>query len=74
MFFRISKLNFIILFTIACTTNLFPQKISLDSLIQIHQNNPQNEKTLIEMCKASKAIGKPNATSKIVDHILEDKL
>ncbi len=49
MFFRISKLNFIILFTIACTTNLFPQKISLDSLIQIHQNNPQNEKTLIEI-------------------------
>ncbi len=49
MFFRISKLNFIILLTIACTTNLFPQKISLDSLIQIHQNNPQNEKTLIEI-------------------------
>jgi len=49
MFFRISKLNFIILFTIACTTNLFPQKISLDSLIQIHQNNPQNEKTLIKI-------------------------
>ena len=49
MFFRISKLNFIILFTIACTTNLFPQKISLDSLIQTHQNNPQNEKTLIKI-------------------------
>ena len=49
MFFRISKLNFIILFTIACTTNLFPQKISLDSLIQIHQNNPQNEKTLTKI-------------------------
>ena len=49
MFFRISKINFIILFTIACTTNLFPQKISLDSLVQIHQNNPQNEKTLIKI-------------------------
>ena len=49
MFFITSKLNFILLFTIACTTYLFPQKISLDSLIQIHQNNPQNEKTLIEI-------------------------
>jgi len=49
MFFRISKLNFIILFTIACTSYLFPQKISLDSLIQLHQNNPQNEKILIEI-------------------------
>ncbi|MAU30858.1 MAG: hypothetical protein CMC36_02985 [Flavobacteriaceae bacterium] len=49
MFFRISKLNFIILFTIACTTYLFPQKISLDSLIQIHHNKPQDEKILIEI-------------------------
>ena len=49
MFFRISKLNFIILFTIACTSYLFPQKISLDSLIQIHQNKPQDEKILIEI-------------------------
>ena len=49
MFFRISKLNFITIFTIACTTYLFPQKISLDSLIQIHQNKPQNEKILIEI-------------------------
>ena len=49
MFFRISKLNFITIFTIACTTHLFPQKISLDSLIQIHQNKPQNEKILIEI-------------------------
>ena len=51
MFFRISKLNFIILFTIACTTYLFPQKISLDSLVKIHQNKPQNEKILIEIGK-----------------------
>ena len=49
MFFRTSKLNFILLFTIACTTYLFPQKISLDSLIQIHQNKPQDEKILIEI-------------------------
>ena len=49
MFFRISKLNFITIFTIACTTYLFPQKISLDSLIQIHQNKPKNEKILIEI-------------------------
>ena len=49
MFFRTSKLNFISLFTIACTTYLFPQKISLDSLIQIHQNKPQDEKILIEI-------------------------
>ena len=49
MFFRISKLNFITLFTIAYTTYLFPQKISLDSLIQIHQNKPQDEKILIEI-------------------------
>ena len=49
MFFITSKLNFILLFTIACTTYLFPQKISLDSLIQIHQNKPQNEKILIEI-------------------------
>ena len=33
-----------------------------------------NEKALNEMRKASKAMGKPNATSKIVDHILEQKL
>jgi tetratricopeptide (TPR) repeat protein len=49
MFFITSKLNFILLFTIACTTYLFPQKISLDSLIQIHQNKPQDEKILIEI-------------------------
>ena len=49
MFFRISKLNFIILFTIACKTYLFPQKISLDSLTQIHHNKPQDEKILIEI-------------------------
>ena len=49
MFFITSKLNFIILFTIACTTYLFPQKISLDSLIQIHQNKPQDKKILIEI-------------------------
>jgi len=49
IFFRISKLNFILLFTIACTTYLFPQKISLDSLIQIHQNKPHDEKILIEI-------------------------
>ena len=33
-----------------------------------------NEKALNEMRKASKAMGKPNATSKIVDHVLEQKL
>ena len=33
-----------------------------------------NEKALNEMHKASKAMGKPNATSKIVDHVLEQKL
>ena len=33
-----------------------------------------NEKALDEMHKASKAMGKPNATSKIVDHVLEQKL
>ena len=49
MYFRISKLNFITLFTIAYTSYLFPQKISLDSLIQIHQNKPQNEKIIIEI-------------------------
>ena len=49
MFFITSKLNFILLFTIAYTTYLFPQKISLDSLIQIHQNKPQDEKILIEI-------------------------
>ena len=49
MFFITSKLNFILLFTIACTTYLFPQKNSLDSLIQIHQNKPQDEKILIEI-------------------------
>ena len=49
MFFITSKLNFILLFTIACTTYLFPQKVSLDSLIQIHQNKPQDEKILIEI-------------------------
>ena len=49
MFFITSKLNFILLFTIACTTYLFPQKISFDSLIQIHQNKPQDEKILIEI-------------------------
>ena len=49
MFFITSKLNFILLFTIACTTYLFPQKISLDSLIQIHQNKPQDEKILIKI-------------------------
>tara|TARA_Y200000002_G_scaffold118515_2_gene97033 strand:+ start:4383 stop:5264 length:882 start_codon:yes stop_codon:yes gene_type:complete len=49
MFFRISKLNFIILFIIACKTCLFPQKFSLDSLIQIHNNKPQDEKILIEI-------------------------
>ena len=49
MLFITSKLNFILLFTIACTTYLFPQKISLDSLIQIHQNKPQDEKILIEI-------------------------
>ena len=49
MFFITSKLNFILLFTIACTNYLFPQKISLDSLIQIHQNKPQDEKILIEI-------------------------
>jgi len=49
MFFINSKLNFILLFTIAYTTYLFPQKISLDSLIQIHQNKPQDEKILIEI-------------------------
>jgi len=49
MFFRISKLNFITLFTVACTSYLFPQKFSLDSLIQIHQNKPQDEKILIEI-------------------------
>ena len=49
MFFITSKLNFILLFTIACTTYLFPQKSSLDSLIQIHQNKPQDEKILIEI-------------------------
>ena len=49
MFFITSKLNFILLFTIACTTYLFPQKISLDSLIQIHKNKPQDEKILIEI-------------------------
>jgi len=49
MFFRTSKLNFILLFTIACTTYLFPQKVSLDSLVQIHQNKPQDEKILIEI-------------------------
>ena len=49
MFIITSKLNFILLFSIACTTYLFPQKISLDSLIQIHQNKPQDEKILIEI-------------------------
>ena len=49
MFLRISTLNFITLFTIAYTSYLFPQKISLDSLIQIHQNKPQNEKILIKI-------------------------
>ena len=33
-----------------------------------------NEKALDKMSKASKAMGKPNATSKIVDHVLEQKL
>ena len=51
MFFRISKLNFITLFTIAYTSFFFPQKVSLDSLVKIHQNKPQNEKILIEIGK-----------------------
>ncbi|MAI86527.1 MAG: undecaprenyldiphospho-muramoylpentapeptide beta-N-acetylglucosaminyltransferase [Candidatus Marinimicrobia bacterium] len=33
-----------------------------------------NEKALNEMRTASKAMGKPNATSKIVDHVLDQKL
>ena len=49
MFFRISKLNFTILFTIVFTTYFFPQKNSLDSIIQIHQNKPQDKKILIEI-------------------------
>ena len=33
-----------------------------------------NESNLEKMRKASKALGKPNATSKIVDQILEQRL
>ena len=44
------------------------------NLLYTVMNLIHNEKALNKMRKASKAIGKPNATSEIVDLVLEQKL
>ena len=49
------------------------KKLNKKNLLYTTMNLIHNEKALNEMCKASKKMGKPNATSKIVDHVLELK-
>ena len=53
---------------------ILEKNLNKKNLLYTIMNLIHNEKTLNAMCKASKAMGKPNATSKIVDHILEQKL
>ena len=50
------------------------KELNKNKLFYTIMNLIHNEKTLEEMSKASKAMGKPDATSKIVDHVLEHKL
>ena len=50
------------------------KNLNKKNLLYTVMNLIHNEKALDEMSKASKAMGKPNATSKIVDHVLEQKL
>ncbi len=47
------------------------KNLTKKKLLHTVMNLIHNEKALYQMSKASKAMGKPNATSKIVDHILE---
>ncbi len=49
------------------------KKLNKKKLLYTVMNLIHNEKALHEMSKASKAIGRPNATSKIVDHVLEQR-
>ena len=54
---------------------LFTSKnLNKKNLLHTVMNLVHNEKALNKMRKASKAIGKPNATSEIVDIVLEQKL
>ena len=50
------------------------KKLTKKNLFYTAMNLIHNEKALNEMRKASKAIGRPNATSKIVDYVLEKRL
>ena len=52
---------------------LFERNLKTKTLMHTIMNLIHNEKALAEMSIAAKAIGKPNATSKIVDHILKEK-
>ena len=53
---------------------ILEKNLNKKNLLYTTMNLIHNEKALNEMRTASKAMGKPNATSKIVDHVLDQKL
>tara|TARA_Y100001980_G_C14513878_1_gene289250 strand:- start:212 stop:1333 length:1122 start_codon:yes stop_codon:yes gene_type:complete len=53
---------------------ILEKNLNKKNLFYTVMNLIHNEKVLFEMSKASKAMGKPDATSQIVDHVLEQKL
>ena len=53
---------------------ILEKNLNKKNLLYTVMNLIHNEKALNEMRTASKAMGKPNATSKIVDHVLDQKL
>jgi len=53
---------------------ILEKNLNKKNLLYTVMNLIHNEKALNQMRKASKAIGKPNAASKIVDHVLQEKL
>ena len=56
-----------------CAKKLSEKNLTEKKLLFTIMNLIHNEKALTNMSIASKSLGKPNATTRIVDHILKEK-